>query len=156
VVRGEEEDFRRIKASIPLGELGGDRVVPSNDLKNTHQARRRSTPDMDTLGSGTGDGKVMANPDVYNRADVAEFYRSSERLHEAEEYLFERYIAPGSDTIDIGVGGGRTTPALSKFAKNYLGIDYSSAMVDVCRQRFPHLSFACADATNLSDIADDS
>lgn len=28
-------DFRRIGGSIPLGELGGNRVIPSDDLKNT-------------------------------------------------------------------------------------------------------------------------
>ncbi|HKN26966.1 MAG TPA: hypothetical protein VJY34_03430 [Roseiarcus sp.] len=32
---GAKKSFRRIKGSIPLGELGGDRVVLSHDLKET-------------------------------------------------------------------------------------------------------------------------
>jgi hypothetical protein len=32
---GAKKSFRRVKGSIPLGELGGDRVVLSNDLKDT-------------------------------------------------------------------------------------------------------------------------
>jgi hypothetical protein len=32
---GARKSFRRIKGSIPLGELGGDRVVLSKDLKDT-------------------------------------------------------------------------------------------------------------------------
>jgi len=31
---GARKRFRRVGGSIPLGELGGDRVVPSNDLKD--------------------------------------------------------------------------------------------------------------------------
>jgi hypothetical protein len=32
---GAHKGFRRVGGSIPLGELGGDRVIPSNDLKDT-------------------------------------------------------------------------------------------------------------------------
>ena len=32
---GARKSFRRVGGSIALGELGGDRVVPSNDLKDT-------------------------------------------------------------------------------------------------------------------------
>jgi len=32
---GAKKSFRRIKGSIPLGELGGDRVALSSDLKDT-------------------------------------------------------------------------------------------------------------------------
>jgi SAM-dependent methyltransferase len=98
----------------------------------------------------------LTNLAIFEAAEVTEFYRREERLYKAEEYLFERHIAPGSDIIDIGVGGGRTAEFLAKSARRYLGIDYSSSMVAACRQRFPHLSFACADATNLSDIGNDS
>jgi hypothetical protein len=36
---GAKKSFRRIKGSIPLGELGGDRGALSNDLKDLRTAR---------------------------------------------------------------------------------------------------------------------
>jgi ubiquinone/menaquinone biosynthesis C-methylase UbiE len=99
---------------------------------------------------------VTTNCEVYDRPEVAAFYRRDEQLQEAEKYLFGRYIAPGSNVIDIGVGGGRTTEALSRSARSYLGVDYAPAMVAMCRDRFPQLRFEVADATNLSHIVDDA
>lgn len=55
----------------------------------------------------------------------------------------------GQQVLDIGVGTGRTTPYLSRFAKDYVGIDYSEAMVAHCRDRFPGLRFDVCDARDL-------
>jgi hypothetical protein len=41
---GAKKSFRRIKGSIPLGELGGDRVLLSNDLKDTLLRNGRIEP----------------------------------------------------------------------------------------------------------------
>jgi ubiquinone/menaquinone biosynthesis C-methylase UbiE len=94
------------------------------------------------------------NLSVYNKRDIARLYQRSEGLQPAEIYLFKKYIRPGSAIIDIGVGGGRTTPYLSQLAGEYIGIDYSQAMVDVCKEKFPNLNFICMDATDLSNLDD--
>lgn len=52
--------------------------------------------------------------------------------------------------LDLGVGGGRTTPHLSQLASRYVGIDYAEEMIRVCRTKFPRLQFAVADASDLS------
>jgi SAM-dependent methyltransferase len=94
------------------------------------------------------------NLTTYNKADVVEHYDNLEGLTPGEVYLFDKYIKPGSRILDIGVGGGRTTPILSKHAKQYIGIDYADAMVHVCRKKFPNLRFYTMDASDLSEFSD--
>jgi SAM-dependent methyltransferase len=58
--------------------------------------------------------------------------------------------------LDIGVGGGRTIPPLLKISSSYLGVDYSSEMVDACRQRHPNVNVMNLDARRMDGIANDS
>lgn len=96
------------------------------------------------------------NHDVYSTPAVADHYLRAAGLFPAELYLFNKYLPIGSDVLDVGVGGGRTSDYLARRARRYLGVDYSSAMVERCRTRFPKLEFAVADATNLTGVADES
>jgi SAM-dependent methyltransferase len=98
----------------------------------------------------------LTNLSQANTAHVVESYSKAEELQPAETYLFDKYVKPGVDVVDLGVGGGRTTPFLAKTARRYLGIDYSEAMVAACRSKFPQLDFVCADACDLSCVDDDS
>ncbi len=65
-------------------------------------------------------------------------------------------MEPGSEVLDLGVGGGRTTPFLSARAGNYVGVDYSPAMIELCRQKFPTLNFFETDAADLSRFSSSS
>jgi len=58
--------------------------------------------------------------------------------------------------LDLGVGGGRTTPHLAKIASHYVGVDYSEAMIRACRRKFPDIEFLLADASDLSMFEDAS
>lgn len=52
--------------------------------------------------------------------------------------------------LDIGVGGGRTVPLMRAISADYLGIDYTPAMVAACRRRFPDARFQRMDARRLA------
>ena len=52
--------------------------------------------------------------------------------------------------LDLGVGAGRTTPYLLEISKNYIGIDFSPAMIAACQARYPTVEFAVGDARDLS------
>jgi SAM-dependent methyltransferase len=58
--------------------------------------------------------------------------------------------------LDLGVGGGRTTPALLQISADYLGVDYMPEMVDACRVRFPGIRFEHADARSMPQFPDKS
>jgi ubiquinone/menaquinone biosynthesis C-methylase UbiE len=101
------------------------------------------------------------NLSVYEQPDVVHTYVHHNALTKAEAFLFTKraddYI--NKQVLDIGVGAGRTTKALAGLSAEYFGIDYSAAMVEICKQRFANLSnarFAQDDARVLSACNDNS
>jgi len=93
---------------------------------------------------------------TYDAPDVAAHYAALHYLTPCERVLFETYIQPGAAILDLGVGGGRTTPYLANRASRYVGVDYAAAMVRACQTKFPGLDFVVADAANLSAFPDAS
>ena len=87
---------------------------------------------------------------TYNAPEIAEYYAGLNYLTPCEKLLFDAYITPGMSILDLGVGGGRTTPYLSSIAGRYVGIDYAGEMIDVCRKKFPQLEFQLGNAADLS------
>ena len=97
-----------------------------------------------------------ANLRTYSVPEVASHYGALESLTPCEQFLFDRYIPPESAILDIGVGGGRTTPYLSQGASRYVGVDYSEEMIRMSRRKFPHLKFFVGEASDLSRFEDAS
>lgn len=96
------------------------------------------------------------NHQKYQSAEVVSYYTGLKGLQPAEDHLFHHWLNEGSEVLDLGVGGGRTTPALSAIARRYVGADYSEAMVAACRQQWPHLDFVHCDATAMRCFEDQS
>lgn len=111
-----------------------------------------------TSASGPWPGNSGRHEDpnfpVYDKPEVAAHYASLEYLSPCEQALFCEFLKQGQKILDLGVGGGRTTPYLSRLASRYVGVDYAPKMVAACRQKFPQLDFLVADATNLAVFAD--
>jgi SAM-dependent methyltransferase len=103
---------------------------------------------------GTSGRQEDANLHVYNTAEVAAHYASLDYLSPCEKALFDKFLKDGDAILDLGVGGGRTTPYLSRLASRYVGVDYAPKMVAACQQKFPQLEFLVADATNLAPLGD--
>jgi SAM-dependent methyltransferase len=99
---------------------------------------------------------IAANLAVYSEPSIVAHYAALTDLTPGERFLFNTYIQPGVEVLDIGVGGGRTTPYLSSVASHYIGLDYSEQMVRTSRNKFPGLHFLVADASNLSQFSDSS
>jgi SAM-dependent methyltransferase len=71
---------------------------------------------------------------------------------EAQILLKLRPTIEGKRILDVGVGGGRTTPYLLEISNNYIGIDYSVKMIDQCRKRYPGVDFRNCDVRDLSQF----
>jgi ubiquinone/menaquinone biosynthesis C-methylase UbiE len=60
--------------------------------------------------------------------------------------------------LDIGVGGGRTSPYFMDQVREYIGIDYSEQMINVCKTRFSsnnkNISFHLCDARSMPIFED--
>jgi SAM-dependent methyltransferase len=95
-----------------------------------------------------------SNFDRYCDIETVAHYLEAEGLQPCEEQIFGRFLKPGGAVLDLGVGGGRTTPFLSATAARYVGVDYVASMVEACRRRFPQLDFITADARHMPVFAD--
>ena len=96
-----------------------------------------------------------SNRHVYDSASMAKKYLrwgASHGLMDGEKAILARLgnALSGVPLLDIGVGGGRTSPHLSRACRRYVGIDYAEAMVRRCRRSFPHLEFRHCDARDMS------
>ena len=94
---------------------------------------------------------------MHSSGAVAQYSRQSE-LNLPERAALDSIAAEaaGRSILDIGVGGGRTTAALTAISDDYLGIDYEPRMLQVCKERFPTRRFEHADARDLKNHADGS
>ncbi len=93
------------------------------------------------------------NRHAYQRRGVLRQYRSAVGWLEPGEQKAIEHIAEasrGKAILDIGVGGGRTAPMLREISSDYRGIDYTPAMVEIARQRFPDIAFLEMDARKLA------
>jgi SAM-dependent methyltransferase len=97
-----------------------------------------------------------ANLAAFSASQTVQHYADAEGLDPAEQALFARYLVPGMAVLDIGVGGGRTTPYLSSVAQTYVGIDYSTEMIRSCRRKFPGVRFEVCDASDMSLFGEQS
>jgi SAM-dependent methyltransferase len=93
---------------------------------------------------------------TYNSLELTSYYSSLNYLTPCERLLFDEYLSPGMSILDLGVGGGRTTPYLSSLAGRYVGADYAAEMISVCRKKFPNLEFETVDAADLSRFGESS
>jgi SAM-dependent methyltransferase len=95
--------------------------------------------------------------DALNRRTMASreavtAYSRNEEVWPAERAVYDRVRAEvhGRPILDLGVGGGRTVPPLLELSEDYVGVDYTPAMVSACRRRFPRVRFEHGDARDLS------
>ena len=93
---------------------------------------------------------------LYSTPEVVTQWASMDSVTACEQHVFDKYLHPGMAILDLGVGGGRTTPYLSAIATLYVGVDYSEEMILACRSKFPQLEFKLADAADLSQFTDAS
>jgi SAM-dependent methyltransferase len=103
-----------------------------------------------------GSASDLVNRRTWESPSSLRLYRKLEGFIEAGErnaFALVRSDARLGKVLDIGVGGGRTAGLLLAETQDYVGIDYTPAMVAACRMRFPGKRFEIADARDLGDFA---
>jgi len=75
---------------------------------------------------------------LYNSKKIYSDYAQRNYLEKPEIAILDElfYQLASMDMLDMGVGGGRTTSYFAPIAKSYIGADYASQMVKVCREKF--------------------
>ncbi len=97
-----------------------------------------------------------ANRSVFVAADVVEQLArgiGSTDNGEAVAMALAAARIRGMPALDVGVGTGRTVPMMRLLTDDYVAVDYSPRMVDVCRQKYG-VDVRVADARDLSQFVD--
>ncbi len=94
------------------------------------------------------------NRRIYAKPGVAKVYKWEPILTPGEKGAIARIEEDirGGKLLDLGVGGGRTTPHLLELSPDYIGVDYSAEMVRLARERTPHADIRQMDARDLSAL----
>jgi len=89
---------------------------------------------------------------MYEAKGFVDHYIPEFELQPPEAQIFQelKNDLPNFRMLDIGVGAGRTTKHFASLTKEYVGIDYSTAMVEACKKKFPQYRIEVADARDLS------
>lgn len=75
---------------------------------------------------------------------------SDSRAHFWEELAFlAEHIERDDHVLDIGCGNGRFAPLVAARHAHYDGVDYSTELIKVAKQKFPQGIFTAGDATAL-------
>jgi SAM-dependent methyltransferase len=92
------------------------------------------------------------NKNYYDSPGTPESYARRQFLFAPEQTILDRLSGVLQDKVilDIGIGPGRTVPYLSALTARYVGIDYSSNMLEPARREFPSLCLVHGDARRLS------
>lgn len=100
----------------------------------------------------------VLNRSTYRRDDVVTFYKDVNALLPAERVILDELANEfaGKKILDIGVGGGRTTPFLLDISEDYTAIDYAEEMAKGTAAKYPNAKVLQMDATNMSEFEDSS
>ncbi len=99
------------------------------------------------------------NRKAFESARAVRFYDfSTPRLFEGEATILEslRPALKEKRLLDIGIGGGRTTPFLLEISTDYTGIDYSARLVARARDKFKIDSIFQCDVRDMRRFADET
>ena len=105
-----------------------------------------TVPDMDAV-----------NRQAWQQPGTVRIYRRLQGYTDPGEQAAIDFVtneARSRPLLDIGVGGGRTTPLLKAISTDYVGIDYTEAMVQACRRQHPDMRIEHMDARDLSRFTD--
>lgn len=102
-------------------------------------------------------GNVMdhINRKAYSSPAAAKFYDRMPTLFDAEQIILKELAQAirNKKLLDIGIGGGRTTPFLLEISADYTGIDYSPMLVERAKRRFGIETFYECDVREMRGFA---
>lgn len=91
----------------------------------------------------------------WEKDSVVKEYNAYSHLYKPEQTILSmlKHTASNMKMLDIGVGAGRTTAHFAPLMQEYVGIDFSTNMIEACKKRFEknkNYTFKVADARNLN------
>src|ERR1700736_6917585 len=98
------------------------------------------------------------NRKAYAGRFARKIYDRTTGLSTAERVILEKLRSQVAHKrlLDIGVGGGGTTPFLLELSRDYTAIDYSESLVGIVRTKYRLDSVYCCDVRDMSRFANEA
>lgn len=77
-----------------------------------------------------------------------DFSATREKLWEDLKFLFD-YLKKGDKVLDLGCGNGRFYPWFQEKGIAYVGVDFSSSLIEIAKKKFPKGKFYLGNALKL-------
>jgi SAM-dependent methyltransferase len=97
----------------------------------------------------------VVNRQAWRSAEVVRDYEAAQGWVDRGEEAALMSVADavrGRRALDLGVGGGRTVPLMRLLTHDYVAVDYSPAMVELCRRNYPGVDVRLEDVRDLSAL----
>ena len=103
---------------------------------------------------------MNANKQAYESKKVIRTYKGFRKLLPPEKIIHSLISAKQTNhaMLDLGIGTGRTTEFFAPLFDKYVGIDFSSGMIEACSQRFKerkNIHLLTADAVYLPELPEE-
>ena len=77
------------------------------------------------------------------------FSLTRNRIWPEIKFLFEKYINPDDNFLDLGCGNGRFCEIVKNYTERYVGIDSCKGLIKIAKQKNPNANFIEASALNI-------
>jgi SAM-dependent methyltransferase len=98
------------------------------------------------------------NHKTWEGHSVVREYAARDEVWTVERTILDKYRGEieGRRLLDLGCGAGRTTAALRAYSTQYVGLDYSAAMVAEFRSKFRDVPVVLGDMRSMPEFGDKS
>jgi ubiquinone/menaquinone biosynthesis C-methylase UbiE len=79
-----------------------------------------------------------------------DFSRTRDEIWDEMFFLFENYLKPGDEVLDLGCGNGRWFKLFKTYNIDYIGVDSSVKLIDMAQKNNPEAKFQVEEGLNLS------
>jgi SAM-dependent methyltransferase len=98
------------------------------------------------------------NQQAWNSRDAWREFNTEKTWSDPGEAAAFEWVASecwGEPILDIGIGTGRTIPLMRRISTDYVGVDYTSKLLDESRRRYPDADLRLMDARDMSALPSD-
>jgi SAM-dependent methyltransferase len=130
--------------------VGRDHVGQSPSVTSPASARGRAHPASERPTRTSSRKAILLATAERLASEAGKWRRRNEYFHEEDARYMQFLVPPGLRVLELGCGTGSLLDRLQP--NEGIGVDFSAAMIEIARTRYPHLNFQVGDVEDESVI----